>query len=126
VILFTFLGDIRHRGFLVIRVILSRFYQHKINMHTPSAASRLTNQSLAVLKELGFQYVLVEGYTPDRRNDYVELNHFTLVPVKELPEEPGQSGIFAPIDSDIIREWASQPDNGIKAFIEGYPDRFRR
>jgi hypothetical protein len=89
-------------------------------MQKPTAANRLTKQSLEVLKELGFRYILVKGYTPDRRYDYIELNHFTLVPVKELPEDPGQKEIFAPIDSDILQDWASQPDNGIAAFIEGY------
>ena len=125
-ILFTFFGDIRHRSILAVKVILQWFYQDKMNMHTSNAASRLTEKSLAVLKELGFQYLLVEGYTPDRRNDYVELNHFTLVPVKELPGGFGESGIFAPIDSEVIRDWASQPDDGIKAFIEGYPDQFKK
>ena len=86
----------------------------------------MTKKSLQELKELGFRYVLVKGYTPDRRFDYIELNHFTLVPVKELPEDPGQKEIFAPIDSEILDEWASQPEMGIMAFIEGYPKLIER
>jgi len=89
-------------------------------MGKPNATIRLTKKSLQQLKDLGFRYVLVKGYTPDKRNDYIELNYFTLVPVMELPEDPAQKEIFAPIDSDILDEWASQPDNGIKAFIEEY------
>jgi len=95
-------------------------------MHKPPASSRLTNQAIQVLKDLGYQYVVVKGYTPDRRNDYIELNHFMLEPVKQLPEGSGQTGIFAPIDSDIIRDWANQADDGIKAFIEGYPRLFQK
>jgi hypothetical protein len=90
-------------------------------MQKPKNASRLTKQSLRELKELGFRYVLVKGYTPDRRFDYIELNYFTLVPVKDLPDDPGQKEIFAPIDSEILDDWASQPEKGVKAFIEGYP-----
>jgi len=89
-------------------------------MQKPTAATRLTTQNLRELRELGFRYVLVNGYTPDRVSDYIVLNRFILVPVKDLPEEPGQNGIYAPIDSDILDDWASQPDNGIKAFIEGH------
>ncbi|MBS1601437.1 MAG: hypothetical protein JST42_02130 [Bacteroidetes bacterium] len=89
-------------------------------MGKPNATIRLTKKSLQQLKDHGFRYVLVKGYTPDKRFDYIELNYFTLVPVMELPEDPAQKEIFAPIDSDILDEWASQPENGIKAFIEEY------
>jgi hypothetical protein len=78
---------------------------------------RLTLQTLEKLKERGYRYVLVESYTLDRRSDFIEMNHFLLKPVKELPR-PGEWGIFEPIDSHILREWADQPDNGVKAFIE--------
>ena len=90
-------------------------------MQKPNTASKLTKKSLQELKDLGFRYVLVKGYTPDRRFDYIELNYFTLVPVKELPEDPGEKEIFAPIDSEILDDWASQPERGIEAFIQGYP-----
>jgi hypothetical protein len=81
-------------------------------------ATRLTLRTLEILKERGFQYVLVESYTLDRRLDYIEMNHFLLRPVKVLPNEPGDLGIFEPIDSPILREWAKHPDNGIRAYIE--------
>ena len=91
-------------------------------MGKPNATTRLTKKSLQQLKDLGFRYVLVKGYTPDKRFDYIELNYFTLVPVMELPEDPAQKEIFAPIDSDILDEWANEPESGIKAFIEKYPE----
>jgi hypothetical protein len=111
VIFITFFSDKSHRddpGFMVV-----------LDMQKPTAATRLTTQNLRALRELGFRYVIVNGYTPDRVFDYIALNRFILVPVRELPGEPGQNGIFAPIDSDILDDWANQPDNGIKAFIEG-------
>ncbi len=88
-------------------------------MRKTSTAVRLTSQSLRTLREQGFRYVLVNGYTAERQFDYIALTSFVLVPVKELPEEPGQKGIYAPIDSDILDEWASESGNGINAFIEG-------
>ena len=111
-IFITFFSEKYHRDAPGFRVVLG--------MEKPTAGTRLTKQSLRALRELGFRYVIVNGYTPDRRFDYIALNRFILVPVKELPEAPGQNGIYAPIDSDILDDWASQPDNGIKAFIEGY------
>ena len=46
------------------------------------------------------------------------MNHFLLKPLKEMPGEPGELGIFESIDSQILREWADHPDSGIKAFID--------
>jgi hypothetical protein len=90
----------------------------KAALRKEQSTTRLTLHTLEILKERGFQYVLVESYTLDRRLDYIEMNHFLLRPVKVLPEAPGELGIFESIDSPILREWASHPDNGIKAFIE--------
>ena len=78
---------------------------------------RLTRQTLQKLKEGGYRYVLVESYTLDRRSDHIEINHFLLKPVRELPRT-GEQGIFEPIDSHVLREWADHPDSGIKAFID--------
>lgn len=79
---------------------------------------RLTRHSLEKLKQWGFRYVVVESYTIDRRSDFIEMNHFLLKPLKEMPGEPGELGIFESIDSQILREWADHPDSGIKAFID--------
>lgn len=87
-------------------------------MSKERSAVRLTRHTLEKLKERGYRYVLVESYTLDRRSDYIEMNHFLLKPVKELPGEPGQMGIFEAIDSHILCEWAEHPDNGIKAFVQ--------
>ena len=87
-------------------------------METSRSATRLTKQSLQQLKDSGFQFVLIKGYTTDRRVDYIEVNYFTLVPVKDLPEDPNKKEIYEPIDSEILMEWASFPDDGAKVIIE--------
>lgn len=79
---------------------------------------RLTHQTLQELKDKGFRYVLVKGYIPDRRHAYIELNHFVLVPVTELPVDPGKKEIYAPIDSEILLDWANSMDGGVVAYIE--------
>jgi len=79
---------------------------------------RLTQQSLQHLKDSGFRFVLIKGYTTDRRIDYIEVNYFTLVPVKDLPEDPNKKEIYESIDSDILMQWASFPDDGAKVIIE--------
>lgn len=81
-------------------------------------ARRLTRQVLENLKASGYRYVVVEGYTVDRRQDFIEMNHFVLRPLRDLPNLPGDLGIFESIDSPILDEWADAPDGSIQAFIE--------
>ena len=80
-----------------------------------SIRRKLTDQSLQELKDKGFQYVLVKTYTPDRHLDHIQLNHFILVPVMQLPTDPG---IYAPIDSEVLLEWVSSIDTAFEAYIE--------
>jgi hypothetical protein len=87
-------------------------------MEVPRPAIKLTNQSLQQLKDSGFRFVLIKGYTTDRRIDYIEVNYFTLVPVKDLPEDPNKKEIYESIDSEILMQWASFPDDGAKVIIE--------
>ncbi|WP_431210083.1 hypothetical protein ACQ86N_28980 [Puia sp. P3] len=84
---------------------------------------RLTPQILHDLKRNGYQYVLIKGYTPDRRSDYIQLTNFTLVPVRQLPEGPGEKEIYAPIDSEIIEEWANSSDPALTAWIDHSPTK---
>ena len=79
---------------------------------------RLTQQSLQHLKDSGFRFVLIKGYTTDRRQDYIELKYFTLIPVRDLPEDPNKKEIYEPIDSNILADWARSPDEGLKVVIE--------
>ena len=87
-------------------------------MESSTSAITLTKQSLQQLKDSGFQFVLIKGYTTDRRVDYIEVNYFTLVPVKDLPEDPNKKEIYDSIDSEILMQWASFPDDGAKVIIE--------
>jgi hypothetical protein len=87
-------------------------------MERSRSAVRLTEHSLQQLKDSGFRFVLIKGYTTDRRVDYIEVNYFTLVPVEDLPEDPNKKEIYESIDSAILMQWASFPDDGAKVFIE--------
>ncbi len=87
-------------------------------------AIRLTASRLQELKDDGFQFVLIKGYSLNRRSDFIELNHFILVPVVELPEDPAQKEIFEPIDSEILLEWADSSKE-VTAFIEKEPARVK-
>lgn len=79
---------------------------------------KLTDKTLQDLKNKGFRYVLIKGYTPAQRNDHIELNQFILVPVRQLPEDPAEKEIFAPIDSEVLAYWAQLSSSGIEAYIE--------
>lgn len=94
-------------------------------MEHSQSANRLTKQSLQHLKDSGFRFVLVKGYTTDRRVDYIELNYVTLTPVKNLPTDPNKKEIYEPIDSTILTEWASFPDEGFKVIIEAEPSEIQ-
>lgn len=87
-------------------------------MENSKSGIKLTKQSLQHLKDSGFRFVLIKGYTTDRRIDYIELSYFTLTPVKDLPDDPNKKEIYEPIDSTILMEWASHPDEGMKVIIE--------
>jgi hypothetical protein len=90
-------------------------------MESSRSPITLTKQSLQQLKDSGFRFVLIKGYTTDRRVDYIEVNYFTLVPVKDLPEDPNKKEIYEFIDSEILMQWASFPDDGAKVIIEMEP-----
>ncbi len=91
-------------------------------MDNPRSNIRLTQQSLQSLKDGGFRFVLIRGYTTDRRQDYIELSYFTLIPVIDLPDDPNKKGIYEPIDSNILAEWACSPGEGLKVIIEMAPN----
>jgi hypothetical protein len=77
----------------------------------------LTIQVLKELKEKGFKFVSVNAFTRDRRVDYLEPSYLELVPIKVLPEEKDEKGIYEPIDSRLLAEWANAPDEGIKVLV---------
>jgi len=84
---------------------------------TIDAAIPLTLHALKELKSQGFQYVMVDAFSHGKCMDYMEPSYFVLSPVKQLSEDGEQKGIYESIDSQILREWAIFPDEGVKVFI---------
>jgi len=78
---------------------------------------KLTLASLQSLKKKGFRYVQVQGFSPDKHLDYMEPRYFVLVPMKNLPTETDQKGIYEPIESEILTEWANTEDEGFDVFL---------
>jgi hypothetical protein len=79
--------------------------------------TQLTPGILYKLKNKGFRYVQVIGFTSDKRPDYMEPRYFMLVPVKDLPGNQQQKGIYEPIDSKFLLDWASTPNEGVEVLI---------
>lgn len=69
-------------------------------MIDPKLPARLTVKALEQLKSKGYRYVLIKGV------GYIESDNLQLVPVKELPVDPAQQEVYAPLDSEILLEWA--------------------
>jgi hypothetical protein len=80
-------------------------------------SARLTTESLQKLKNRGFCYVQVKGFTKDNRPDYMEPDYLMLIPMKELPTDPIQKDIYAPLDSKILLDWARAPNDGIEVRV---------
>lgn len=78
---------------------------------------KLTPASLQNLRKKGFRYVQVQGFSPDKHLDYMEPRYFVLVPLKNLPTETDQKGIYEPIESDILTEWANAEEEGFDVFL---------
>ena len=82
-----------------------------------ASTTKLSLPLLQKLKEKGFRYVQVMGFTTDRRLDYMEPRFLLLVPIRELSDDPEKKEIYEPIDSRILEDWANAPDDGIKILI---------
>jgi PHP family Zn ribbon phosphoesterase len=78
---------------------------------------KLTPASLQNLRKKGFRYVQVQGFSPDKHLDYMEPRYFLLVPLKNLPTEADQKGIYEPIESEILNEWANTAGEGFEVLI---------
>jgi hypothetical protein len=76
-----------------------------------------TLQALEELKSRGFRYVRVNAFTQDKRMDYMEPRYFVLAPIKDLPDDMSKKGIYEPINSQLLTDWANSPDEGIKVFV---------
>ena len=74
------------------------------------ATIRLSHSALKKLKEEGFRYVQVKGFSIDRHSDYMSPHYLMLVPIKDLPDDHNKKEIYEPINSTILLDWASNDD----------------
>jgi hypothetical protein len=76
--------------------------------------------TLAILEELkskGFKYVIVNAFTHDKRADYMEPHYFVLEPVMQLSDDVNKKGIYEPIESPLLVEWAKYPQEGARILV---------
>lgn len=77
----------------------------------------LTPEALKALKKRGFRYVRVNAFTKDRQLDYIDPHYIVLVPIHDLPQDRDKMGIYEPVDSEVLVNWANSPDEGIEVLI---------
>lgn len=77
----------------------------------------LTLQTLEDLRNRGFRYVRVNAFTQDNRPDYMEPHYFVLEPIIDIPDDVNKKGIYEPVNSKLLTEWASPPYEGIKIYV---------
>jgi hypothetical protein len=84
-----------------------------------SAHIPLNRKSLEKLELQGFKFVLVKGLTPDHHYEHVEPHCLLLVPVRELPADPAEKDVYAPIRSEILLQWANESHDSLPVVIAG-------
>jgi hypothetical protein len=88
-----------------------------------SAKTVLNKQSLEWLGKRGFKFVMIKGLTIDNHYEYVDPHYLVLVPVKELSKDIGKKGIYAPIESEILQQWAAEKNDTTEiVIITNYKD----
>ena len=76
-----------------------------------------TIAALETLKNKGFRYVQVKGFTSDKRLDYMEPQYLVLIPMKELPVDGSKIEIYESINSQLLLDWAAHPHDGMKILV---------
>lgn len=77
----------------------------------------LNKKSLDKLESQGYKFVLVKGLTSDHHYEHVEPQCLLLVPVKELPSDPGEKDVYAPIQSERLHQWAVEEQGSLEIVI---------
>ena len=78
----------------------------------------LTNEALLDLKEKGYKYLQVQGYTLDHHLEYVEPHYLMLVPVKDFSDNRAKMGIYEDISSETVVNWANNSnEEGFEIFL---------
>ncbi len=65
-------------------------------------------KTLDDLREKGYKYVQIKGFTIDKHHEYVDPSTLVLFPVRELPLDPLLKEIYEPIESAILYKWADE------------------
>jgi hypothetical protein len=81
------------------------------------ATTHFDSAALKKLERQGYKYVQIDGLTVDKHYDYIEPHFMVLVPIKELPSEQDKKGIYEPIGSEILRQWAAERDDHFEFVI---------
>ena len=71
----------------------------------------LTYEALTILKQKGYKYLQVQGFTLDHHPEYVEPHYLMLVPIKDLSTNRANMDIYEDINSDLIKEWVKADNN---------------
>ena len=71
----------------------------------------LTLAALDQLKEKGYQYLQVQGFTMDHHPEYIEPNYLMLVPVKSLTANKATMDVYEEISGETIINWAKRSDD---------------
>jgi hypothetical protein len=79
--------------------------------------NELTPATLEELKKKGFKFVIVNAFAHDKRPDYMEPHYFVLEPVMQLSDDVNKKGIYEPIESPLLLEWAKHPHEGTRIII---------
>lgn len=73
--------------------------------------SSLTIKALDDLKEKGYRYLQVQGFTMDHHPEYIEPYYLMLVPVKSLTANKATMDVYEEISGEIIINWAKRSDD---------------
>ena len=71
----------------------------------------LTVDALNKLKEKGYQYLQVQGFTMDHHPEYIEPYYLMLVPVKSLSANKATMDVYEEISGETIVNWAKRSDD---------------
>ena len=73
--------------------------------------SILTMDALDRLKEKGYQYLQIQGFTMDHHPEYIEPHYMMLIPVKSLKANKASMDVYEEISGETIIKWAKQKDD---------------
>jgi hypothetical protein len=80
--------------------------------------SHLTLAALDDLKQKGYQYLQIQGFTMDHHPEYIEPHYLMLVPIKSLSVNNASVDVYEEISGNTIIKWATQKhDEKLQVFL---------